>query len=98
MDVLYSNWQQGFDKSEKWFEHVDGSIVDTIKWEEWWRYKTSKSKVISNEMGDYVNATTDYLPDATPWDELFDIKNQPEGWQNTVESQAYFIDILDIEE
>lgn len=94
---IYSEWQQGFDKNGKWLEHVDGNVIETIRWEEHWKYKISRSKVIAKEMGGYIDGNTDYLPDATPWDELFDIKNQLEGWRNTVESLAYCINILDLE-
>lgn len=78
----------------EWFEHVDGNIIDTIKWEEHWKYKISKSKVISKNMKLVCDGLTDYVPDATPWDELFDIENQPKGWVNTVESLAYGISIV----
>jgi hypothetical protein len=82
---IYSDWKQGIDKNGEWFEHVDGNIIDTIKWEEHWKYKISKSKVISKNMKLVCDGLTDYVPDATPWDELFDIENQPKGWVNTVE-------------
>lgn len=95
---IYSNWQQGLDKNGQWYEHVDGNVIDTIRWEEYWKYKIARSKVVSNDMGGFIDAWEDYVPDATPWDELFDIKNQPEGWCNTVESLAYNIEILEIEE
>lgn len=94
---IYSKWQQGLDKDGNWFEHVDGEVIETIRWEEFWKYKTSRSKAISRDMGCFIDAWKDYLPDATPWDELFDIKNQPAGWRNTVESQSYCVDILDFE-
>lgn len=92
---IYSNWQQGLDKNGKWYEHVNGNIIDTIRWEEYWKYKISRSKVVAKDMGCFIDACKDYLPNATPWDELFDIKNQPEGWTSTVEPLAYYIDILD---
>ena len=95
---IYSKWQQGLDKNGNWFEHVDGEVIETIKWEEHWKYKISRSKVPSKDMGGFIDANKDYLPDATPWDELFDIKHQPREWRNTVESLAYSIDILDITE
>lgn len=95
---VYSDWQQGFDKNHNWHEGVDGAVVATIHWKEYLRYKTSRSKVISKKMGCFIDAGEDYIPDATPWDELFDIKKQPEGWQCTVEPQAYSIDILEFEE
>lgn len=95
---IYSNWEQGVNKNGNWYEHVSGNIIDTIKWEEYWKYKMIRSKVTSKDMRLYVDATMDYVPDATPWDELFDIDKQPQGWCNTVESLAYSIDILDAEE
>lgn len=88
---IYSDWKQGVDENGKWFEHVDGNIIDTVKWEEHWKYKISRSKVISKNMKPVVDGLTDYVPDATPWDELFDIQNQPVKWTNTVESLAYSI-------
>lgn len=91
---IYSDWKQGIDKNGEWFEHVDGNIIDTIKWEEHWKYKISKSKVISKNMKLVCDGLTDYVPDATPWDELFDIENQPKGWVNTVEPLAYGISIV----
>lgn len=95
---IYSNWHQGLNENGEWNEHVDGNVIETIKWEEHWKYKTSRSKVISKDMSSFIDAATDYIPDATPWDELFDIKNQPEGWRNTIESQAYCIQIIDTEQ
>lgn len=94
---IYSDWKQGLDKNNKWFEHVDGHVIDTIRWNEYWRYKISRSKVFSKDMGGFVDACLDYIPDATPWDELFDIENQPDGWVNTVESLAYCINIVEVE-
>lgn len=49
-------------------------------------------------MGGFIDACEDYVPDATPWDELFNIKNQPDGWVNTVESLDYCINIAEEEE
>ncbi len=91
---VYSDWKQGVDKNGKWFEHVDGNIIDTIKWEEHWKYKISRSKVISKNMKPVCDGFTDYVPDATPWDELFDIEKQPIGWVNTVEPLSYGIIII----
>lgn len=93
---IYSNWKQGIDKNGKWFEHVDGEIIETIRWEEYWKYKTSRSKVLAKDMGGFVDSCKDYLPDATPWDELFKIDEQPDNWTNTVESLAYSIDIIEV--
>ena len=94
---VYSSWHQGIDeRSGKWVEYVDGDVIETIKWEEHWKYKISRSKVLPKDMGCFIDGCRDYVPDATPWDELFDIDNQPEGWCNTVESLAYSIDILNI--
>ncbi len=95
---IYSNWHQGLDEKGTWNEHVEGVVIETIKWEEHWKYKISKSRVIAKDMGAFIDASADYIPDATPWDELFDIKNQPDGWKNTVESQAYSISIFEIEQ
>lgn len=94
---IYSNWLQGKNKKGNWFEHVEGEIIETIQWQEHWKYKISRSKVFSKDMGGFVDACKDYLPDATPWDELFDIENQPDDWKNTVESLAYSINIIEVE-
>lgn len=91
---IYNNWMQGVNKNGEWFERVDGNIIDTIKWEEHWKYKMSKSRVVSKDMEPIVDSLADYVPDATPWDELFDIQNQPSKWTNTVESLAYSISII----
>lgn len=90
---IYSGWKQGLDENGKWFERVEGNVVDTIKWEEYWKYKMSRSKVVSKNMGLFRD-DADYLPDATPWDELFDVKSLPRGWRNTVEGLAYGIHIV----
>ena len=91
---IYNNWMQGVNKNGEWFERVDGNIIDTIKWEEHWKYKMSRSRVASKDMEPVIDSYTDYVPDATPWDELFDIQNQPAKWTNTVESLAYSINMI----
>ena len=95
---IYSDWKQGFDENGKWYEHVDGNEIETIKWEEHWKYKISRCKVLAKDMGCCLDCNEDFLPDATPWDELFDIKNQPKGWKCTVESLGYDIDIIETED
>lgn len=95
---IYSDWKQGLDENGNWFEHVDGRVIETIKWEEHWKYKISRCKVLAKDMGCCLDTYEDFLPDATPWDELFDIKNQPNGWKCTVESLAYGIVIVETEE
>ncbi len=94
---VYSNWKQGLDENNKWYEHIDGSVIDTIHWEEYWKYKVSRSKKVAKDMGLFVDACADFIPDATLWDELFDIENQPEGWVNTVESLAYSIHVIEVD-
>lgn len=94
---IYSNWQYGIGENGKWFEHVDGSVIETIRWEEHWRYKASRSKVISRKMGVIISPCYDYIPDATPWDILFGIDNLPEEWGVTVEPMEYRIDVLDVD-
>lgn len=95
---IYSDWEQGIDKNGSWHEHISGNVIETIRWEEYWKYKTSRSKVISKNMHGFLDAQTDYIPDATPWDELFDINNQPKDWCNTVELLSYSINIFDVKE
>lgn len=94
---IYSNWQYGIGENGKWFEHVDGSVIETIRWEEHWRYKASRSKVVSRKMGVIISPCYDYIPDATPWDILFGIDNLPEEWGVTVEPLEYRIDVLDVD-
>lgn len=77
------------DKNGKWCETVCGKVIETIHWNEWWKYRCSKSN---------SDACKDYEPDATPWNELFEINNFPKGWRNTVESLAYSIQIIEEEE
>lgn len=91
---VYDGWEQGM-KDGKWIEHVDGNVIDTIRWEEHWKYKMARSKGGAKEMEFCTDMCLDYVPDATPWDDLFDIKNQPEGWCCTVESLAYSLSAND---
>lgn len=95
---IYSGWKRNIDK-EGWYELVLDKVIATIKWNEWRKYKMSRSKVISQYIDDnysYVDAIDDFVPDATPWDELFDINNLPEDWHNTVEPNDYYINIIDV--
>lgn len=111
---IYSGWEQGVNKEGKWFEHVSGKVIDTIRWREHWKYKTTRSIVpapilghniddcdwLSEEFkkeareilkGAFIDSNSDYLPDATDWDELFQANDKPEGWSCTVEVLAYRI-------
>jgi len=88
--VIYSGWVQGFDENHQWHEHVDGKVLDIIQWSEWWRYKVAKAKVKDAEMPCVIDYS-DYIPDATNWDELFDVENRPDNWTCIVESLAYSI-------
>ncbi|WP_321994617.1 hypothetical protein [Clostridium butyricum] len=86
--VIYSNWKQGM-ISGKWHENVAGEVLDIIKWEDWYRYKISMAKEQGIEgVGD---SDSGYVPSATNWDELFDVKNKEDTWGCTVESLAYSI-------
>lgn len=84
-------WGQGLNTSCTEKE----KIIETIKWEEYWKYKISRNKKIAKDMSVFTKSKEDYVPEATPWDELFDIKNQPEDWKNTIESSSYKINIIE---
>lgn len=87
--VIWSDWKQGYDKNGKWKEHVAGEVVDIISWNERWKYRVLKIK--EDRKNDAFTSSEDYLPDATPWDELFENDSLPEGWVSTVESLAYAV-------
>lgn len=87
--VVYSSWEQGF-VNGKWHESVAGEVLDIIKWEHWYKYKISvaKDNVFQKVI---IDGMSDFVPDATPWDELFSVESLDDNWCCTVESLAYFI-------
>lgn len=82
--VIYSSWEQGFNSEGKWYEHIKGTVLDIIRWEESWKYKM----MVENPKQIKGNGI-DYIPCATRWNELFKIESLPDQWCNTVESLAY---------
>lgn len=87
--VIYSDWEQGMENG-KWFEHVAGSVLDVIHWEDWNKYKMSQAKGEGIEgMGN--DPITDYVPCSTKWDELFDVSSLSDNWGYSVESLAYTV-------
>lgn len=98
---IYRRYTEIKEYSHSWLQGMNTlysekeEIIETIKWEEYWKYKISRSKKISKDMNTLIKSKEDYVPDATPWDELFDIKNQPKDWSNKIESLSYRIDIIE---
>jgi hypothetical protein len=86
--AIYSDWDQGM-KDGKWYEHVAGEVLDVIHWEDWSRFKISKCKTSGSQ--DVSDPISNYIPDATNWDTLFDVENRPDNWTCTVEGLAYSI-------
>lgn len=86
--VVYSKWEQGMNDGE-WYEHVAETILGIIKWEDWYRYKMSMAK----EGGDdnIYDANSCYVPNATNWDELFNVGSLEDSWACTIESLAYSV-------
>lgn len=86
--VIYSKWEQGMIK-DKWYEHVAGTILDIIKWEDWYRYKMSMAK--EEGADNLYDPNSCYVPSATNWDELFNVESLEDSWVCTVESLAYVV-------
>ena len=67
--------------SAKMEKQEDGSVVivlyeskipvDTIRWDEWWKYKCFRIKEASKNLGS-VNGHTDYEPYCGTFEEIFD--------------------------
>lgn len=87
--IIWSGWEQGKDNTGKWYEHNSGEVLDIIHWQDWTRYKIAKQKTEAKDK--CCNTDTDYIPDATPWDELFGVENLPADWCCNVESLYYSI-------
>lgn len=86
--VIYSNWEQGI-KNGKWYEHVSGSELEIIHWENWYRYQIAQDN--GKEQVGLIDPCTDYLPFSQNWDELFDVNNLSDDWSCTIENLAYSI-------
>lgn len=48
----------------------DLSPVDTIHWDEWWKYKCNRIKEERKDLG-FVDANTDYEPCSAKFEEIF---------------------------
>ncbi|MDU6483113.1 MAG: hypothetical protein E6538_14050 [Paeniclostridium sordellii] len=73
-----------------------GEVIEVIEWEDWWRYKIAEMKPEAYELG-YVDGATDFIPNSTNWDELFNVKNLSNDWFEYVQGLSYHITpVLDI--
>lgn len=91
--VVWSDWHQGFDKEGKWREGVKGEPVGYIRWQDWREYRIARSRTTDIPC---IASDEDYIPIATPWDELFEkdiqrVESKSLEWVCTVESLSYSI-------
>lgn len=95
--VVWSDWKQGLDENDKWYEHVDGIPIDIIYWEDWSKYKMAVIRPeIKDGFGKYFYE--DYIPCVQTWDELFDVNSLSNDWCLTVEDLAYgIINYVDVD-
>ena len=50
--------------------YEDKILVETIRWDEWWKYKCNRIKEERKDLG-FVDANTDYEPCSAKFEEIF---------------------------
>lgn len=93
---IYESWEYGTDSNGHWFEHVSGNVIETIHWEDIYKYRhASKSRLPAKEMPICIDSNIDYIPDATPWDVIFEETFKLPGFRCTLECLAYCIELVE---
>lgn len=70
--------------------HEEGNIIDTILWEQWWKYTIAEKKEELYKKG-LIDACTDFLPNNTNWEVLFGVNNLNDEWIESIELLAFRI-------
>lgn len=69
--------------------HEEDKILDTIEWDEWWRYKIAEQK--EEAYRKVLIDCRDFIPNSTNWDILFEIEKIEDNWSEGVELLSYCI-------
>lgn len=93
---IYERGESGTDSNGHWLEHVSGNVIETIHWEDIYKYRhASKSRLPAKEMPIWADTNIDYIPDATPWDVIFEETFKLPGFRCTLECLAYRIELVE---
>ena len=87
---VYSGWSQDAADSDAWFECTTGDVVDIIEWDQWWKYRLTKSRP-DVQYKDSLDPQYDYIPCTENWDELFGAESLSPDWGLNVNCYADFI-------
>lgn len=93
---IYERGESGTDSNGHWLEHVSGNVIETVHWEDIYKYRhASKSRLPAKEMPIWADTNIDYIPDATPWDVIFEETFKLPGFRCTLECLAYRIELVE---
>ena len=93
---IYERRESGTDSNGHCLEHASGNVIETIHWEDIYKYRhASKSKLPAKEMPIWIDTNIDYIPDATPWDAIFEETFKLPDFRCTLKCLAYRIELVE---
>ncbi|RGX09356.1 hypothetical protein [Paraclostridium sordellii] len=98
LPTLYKTYEEAINnKVIAYFKKVKGhinlviqeeeNIIDSISWEQWWKYRIAEKKEKSYKKG-LVDVCVDFIPNATNWEVLFGSENLNNEWIESIELLA----------